>query len=133
MLRWLDKIRTAPAAIPEVNSTTDLEELLNREAVILFKHSTACPVSWTAHAHVTRFLKENTSIPVYLVPVIRERALSRKIAERVGVRHESPQVILVSRGVATYSASHGEITERLLAGMLAQMPVRSAGAIPLPA
>ncbi|MDE3195999.1 MAG: bacillithiol system redox-active protein YtxJ, partial [Acidobacteriota bacterium] len=86
----------------------------------LFKHSTACPVSWTAHAQVTRFLKHNASVPVYLVPVIRERVLSRAIADRTGVRHESPQVILIRKGVAADSASHGEITEGVLAGMLTQ-------------
>ena len=119
---WFDKLRAAPTAIPEINSKTDLDELFRQDAVILFKHSTACPVSWTAHAHVTRFLKSNASIPVFLIPVIKERALARNIAERVGVRHESPQVILLCKGVATEAASHGEITESLLAGMLAQCP-----------
>ena len=119
---WLEKGRSGVPAIPEINSGTDLEELLRRDAVILFKHSAACPVSWAAHAQVMRFLKTHHSAPLYMISVLRERATSRKIAERTGVRHESPQVILLRNGVATDSASHGEITESVLAGMLAQCP-----------
>ena len=117
---WLQRLRSAPAAIPEVTAQTDLDELLRHEAVILFKHSSACPVSWAAHAHVVRFLEGNQSVPLYLVHVLKERATSRKIADRTGVRHESPQIIFLRNGVAAESASHGAITESLLAGMLAQ-------------
>lgn len=117
MLGWL---RSGPPALPEVTGKTDLEELFGQEAVILFKHSSACPVSWAAHAHVLRFLKTHQSVPVYLVPVLRERAASRQIADRTGVRHESPQIIFLRNGVAAESASHGAITESLLSGMLAQ-------------
>jgi bacillithiol system protein YtxJ len=117
---WLERFRPTPLSIPEVTSNTDLEELLQHEAVILFKHSSACPVSWAAHAHVMRFVKAHQSVPVYLVHVLKERATSRSIADRTGVRHESPQIIFVRNGVAAESASHGAITESLLAGMLAQ-------------
>jgi len=120
MRGWLDKFRSAPPAIPEVTSSTDLEELLHHEAVILFKHSAACPVSWAAYAHVLRFFNSQQSVPLYLVPVLSQRAASRKIADHTGVRHESPQIIFLRNGVAAESASHGAITESLLAGMLAQ-------------
>ena len=117
---WREKLRSTPPAIPEVTGKTDLEELLSRETVFLFKHSAACPVSWAAHAHVVRFLREHQSVPLYLVSVLKERATSRRIADCTGVRHESPQIILLRKGVAAESASHGAITESLLASMLAQ-------------
>jgi bacillithiol system protein YtxJ len=50
--------------------------------------------------------------------VIKEREFSRQIAERVKVRHESPQILVMRRGVVSTSASHGEITESHLATML---------------
>jgi bacillithiol system protein YtxJ len=65
-----------------------------------------------------RFRARHQSFPVYLVPVIKERAASRAIAERTGVRHESPQIILMRHGAAAESASHGAITESRLASML---------------
>ena len=130
MFGWWGKSRgvVCADAIPEINAHTDLGFLFQQEAVMLFKHSTACPVSWAAHAQVMRFRAQHRSVPLYLVPVIKERAASRAIAERTGVRHESPQVILVRNGVVADSASHGAITENRLSGMLLQGTVnRSAG------
>jgi len=120
MFRWWGKTRGAVRAdaIPEINARTDLNALFQQEVVMLFKHSTACPVSWAAHAQVMRFRARHRSVPVYLVPVVKERETSRAIAERTGVRHESPQIILVRNGAAAESASHGAITEGRLASML---------------
>jgi bacillithiol system protein YtxJ len=120
MFGWWGKSRCAvrAEAIPEINAHTDLNSLLQQDAVLLFKHSAACPVSWAAHAQVMRFRARHQSFPVYLVPVIKERAMSRAIAERTGVRHESPQIILVRKGAVAESASHGAITETRLAGMI---------------
>lgn len=119
MFGWWGRARDAvrAEAIPEINAHTDLNSLFQQDAVLFFKHSTACPVSWAAHAQVMRFRASHRSFPVYLVPVIRERALSRAIAERTGVRHESPQVILVRNGTVAEAASHGAITESRLSGM----------------
>ncbi len=120
MFGWWGKTRGAirADAIPEINAQTDLNSLFQQDVVLFFKHSTACPVSWAAHAQVMRFRAKHSSFPVYLVPVIKERATSRAIAERTGVRHESPQIILLRRGAVAESASHGAITESRLAGMI---------------
>ena len=39
-----------------------------------------------------------------------ERPLSQLIAARTGVRHESPQIIILRNGAVVWSASHGDIT-----------------------
>lgn len=79
--------------------------------VLLFKHSTTCPISASAYRRVAAWLGEaGAAAPaVYLVKVIESRALSNEIAARLGVRHESPQVILVRGGQAVWHASHGGI------------------------
>ena len=48
-------------------------------------------------------------MPVFLIDVVGSRPLSRRIAERVGVRHASPQVIILLAGVAAWYASHFEV------------------------
>jgi bacillithiol system protein YtxJ len=111
---WKRKGSGADNAIPEIDRHTSLDSLLQRDVVMLFKHSAACPVSWAAHAHVSRFHARNPEVPVYLVPVIKQRAVSQQIAERIHVRHESPQIIVLRRGVVISVASHGAITERYL-------------------
>jgi bacillithiol system protein YtxJ len=82
---------------------------------LLFKHSTACPTSARAYRQVNKFLAAAPAAPVYLIDVIQQRDLSRQIAERFGVRHESPQTILVRNGVATWNASHLRVTAKALA------------------
>jgi len=42
------------------------------------------------------------------------RALSSAIAEATGVRHQSPQAILLRDGEAVWDTSHGRITEEAL-------------------
>jgi bacillithiol system protein YtxJ len=46
---------------------------------------------------------------VNLVEVQRDREISRQIEQRTGLRHESPQVILLRRGKAVWDASHFDI------------------------
>ena len=116
LLNWLRKSEgedPTPAKageIPQLGSRDNLDEVLEQDSVMIFKHSTACPVSWAAHLQVMKFRDEFPDFPLRMVPVIQERAMSNKIAERTGVRHESPQVLLVKRGEVAGTISHGSIT-----------------------
>jgi len=119
MFKWLRRESATEASpIDEIGSHTDLEPLLRRDPVVLFKHSAACPVSWAAHCQVTRFRRRRPDVPVYMVHVIKDRPVSQRIAELTGVPHASPQVIVLRNGEVTHSASHGEITENQLAQFL---------------
>lgn len=86
-----------------------LDQLLAASAeapVILFKHDPFCPISDYAH-------QELEAVPgeIALIDVARQHALSREIENRLGVTHESPQVIVVRGGKPVYHASHEEIRE----------------------
>jgi len=91
-----------------------LGEVRQAELAVIYKHSPICPVSWSAKREVKRFASQNSSAPVYEVNVVQDRALSRQLADDLGVRHESPQAILIQAGEAVYHASHHEITAQLL-------------------
>ena len=65
-----------------------------------------------------RFQQEHPEIPVYLIDVIGQRPLSREIAVRLGVQHESPQTILIRGGAVRWHASHYEVTAEALAAQL---------------
>ncbi len=91
-----------------INDKEILGELLARsdsEPVALFKHSTTCPISASAYREMEDFPGE-----VALVEVQRARDLSHEIGERTGVKHESPQVIILRHGRAVWHASHWNIT-----------------------
>lgn len=91
-----------------VSGVEILDTLLERsqsKAVILFNHDPYCPISARAYGQM-----EQLDEDVVLIDVSRERSLTREIQGRTGVRHESPQVIVLRDGRPTWSASHFQIT-----------------------
>ena len=91
-----------------ITDTTAFEKLIERSkqrAVVIFKHSLTCPISASAYDQMTRFEGE-----VVLVEVQRAPELSGEMENRLGVRHESPQVIVLRGGQVVWDASHFKIT-----------------------
>lgn len=74
---------------------------------ILFLHDPWCPISDRANDQM-----ERVDHPIFVVDVSSQRDLSRLIAERTQVRHESPQIFVVTDGVVKWHASHGRITRQ---------------------
>lgn len=89
--------------------------------LLLFKHSTRCPVSARAYREVTRYLEgtPNDQVDYVLVHVIQDRPVSNEVEASLGVTHQSPQVILVRDGKAVWHTSHSSITSRSLQDILA--------------
>ena len=83
-------------------------DVSHERPVFVFKHSTACPISGAAHSRVVEYDAQNAGNgpDIYLVKVIESRPVSNAIAEVLGVRHQSPQIILVKNRAAVWSASH---------------------------
>ena len=77
--------------------------------VLLFLHDDFCPISGAAHAEMCE-LPDPDKGATLLVDVHCDRAISRAIEARTGVRHESPQVIVLRHGRAVWDASHFDIT-----------------------
>ena len=87
----------------------DVDEALGRETAILFKHSTRCPISAAARGEVERFLERCPDAPVYTVEVNDDAETSRYLAERTGIEHQSPQVIVARGGRAAWHANHFDV------------------------
>ncbi len=62
-----------------------------------------------------RFVRDHPHVPVFLVDVLGSRPLSQALAAQLGVRHESPQVILLHAGAAAWHASHSAVTADAIA------------------
>lgn len=80
---------------------------------LLFKHSTQCPISSEAHKEMQKF-ETITNLPIYIVHVIEDRALSNHIENVLGLRHESPQAILIENKKVLWHDSHRKIKKELL-------------------
>ena len=100
----------------ELTKLSDLDELdgwmerSRREPVWVFKHSLTCPISDPAFAEFRAFAAGGASESGYaLIEVQTARELSTELARRTGVRHESPQAMLLRDGEAVWHASHWHI------------------------
>jgi bacillithiol system protein YtxJ len=91
--------------VTETKSLDDLADRSKDRPVVIFKHSLTCPISAAAYDQMAEFEGE-----VALVEVQRARELSGEIESRLGVAHESPQVIVLRNGQAAWNASHFKIT-----------------------
>ncbi len=105
-----------------VKPLTNLQELdacMSESAVrpvLIFKHSTACPISTTAYRHVAKYAQSasETDPEVYLVKVIEDRSVSNQIADELAIQHKSPQLILVKDRAIAWSSSHYGINEQAI-------------------
>lgn len=114
------------AGVKELKDVKDWKRILESSAdkpVMLLKHSTRCPVSAEAY---DQFLKHTSkeaspSVDYALVLVVEDRPVSNAISEDLGVRHESPQAILIRNGQAVWNDSHWRITAEVLKDRIGAM------------
>ena len=91
-----------------ITDTKSYEDLITRSKerpVVIFKHSLTCSISAAAYDQMERFDGE-----VALIEVQQAQELSKEIENRLGVAHESPQVIVLRNGQVVWDASHFSIT-----------------------
>ncbi len=96
------------ARFNEIHDTKTLDALIeksNEQPVVIFKHSTTCPISMGVYHEIS-----NADADINLIVVQNSRNLSNAIAEQTGIRHESPQAFVFKNGKAVYHASHYDIT-----------------------
>ena len=102
----------------DLETDNDWQRILGEDLVVIFKHSPICALSTRALPHIRRFEEQCPEVPVYRVDVIRQRKLAGRIAEDLGVRHESPQVIVLIAGEPSWHASHRKVTTESLAAAM---------------
>lgn len=107
------------------------EQLLQRSATVpqvIFKHSTRCSTSSMVLSRLERS-DAPLSVDFHFLNLITYRSVSNRIAERLKVYHESPQLLLIKNGECIYAESHMGITMAELEKQLSknQTPFQSAG------
>jgi len=107
----------------------ELDHLLSQSGtrpLLLFKHSHSCGISAEALDELVDLLEstspeaKTSDSPVYaMVTVQTHRDVSNAVATRLGVRHETPQALLVRDGQVVWAASHFRVTADAVAAALA--------------
>ena len=98
----------------------ELDHLLSESAtgpVLLFKHSYTCGISaealdeLLAHLADAAARKSDAAALRYAVVTVQtDRDVSNAVTSKLGVRHETPQALLVRDGRVVWSASHFRVT-----------------------
>jgi bacillithiol system protein YtxJ len=132
LLSWLSGVLRGAGSqsledigVRELTKQDELAEVYQAAAngrVFVFKHSTTCPISASAHRRVADYLadKGEQGSTWFLVKVIESRPLSNAIAETYGVRHQSPQLLMIEGDTAVWDASHGAITAGAIEAAIAE-------------
>jgi bacillithiol system protein YtxJ len=102
-------------------TTIDQVDALLREStqqpVVVFKHSLTCGTSAQALDELAEHLEGADGLHAHyaLVTVQTHREVSTAISTRLGIRHETPQALLVMDGRVVWSASHFRVTADAIA------------------
>ena len=98
-----------------ISSESDVDQLVDlshSHPVVIFKHSTRCSISSMIKGRMEREApdpKEAKDFKAYYLDLIQFRSVSNWIAQKFGVEHESPQVIVLQNSKVVYQASHTSI------------------------
>ena len=95
----------------------ELDELLTDTGdrpVVLFKHSYSCGISAEALDELVDYLNSDgaDAARYALVTVQTHRDVSNAVATRFGIRHETPQALIIRDGRVVWSASHFRVTRQ---------------------
>lgn len=85
---------------------------------IIFKHSRRCSISWWACKELYQAIEELAIDNIYLLDVLTTIDLKYYVAEKMQIKHESPQVIIFQQGKAIAHASHRSISKGRFAQVL---------------
>jgi bacillithiol system protein YtxJ len=108
----MESLRT-PHAFAPLDTLEQFDALLAESAqrpVAIFKHSPACGTSYQAYDELEAFLQDAADADVFLIDVLVNRQLSRTIAARFHIRHESPQALIIRNGEVRWHGSHYQVT-----------------------
>ena len=98
-------------ALTSFQQLEDLKKESEEKAVLIFKHSTRCSTSRMSLDRLERNWnnQEMANVTPYFLDLISYREISNLISAQFNVHHESPQVLVISKGKSVLDLSHFEI------------------------
>ncbi|MUP46284.1 bacillithiol system redox-active protein YtxJ [Gramella sp. BOM4] len=89
-----------------------IEKISEDKSVAILKHSTRCGISRMVLKMFESDYNLDASSPIelYYLDLIAYREISNEIAERFGVKHESPQLIVIKNREVVHHSSHQAIS-----------------------
>ena len=105
----------APRKIETIGMLNDLLAISASRPVWILKHSLICPLSSEGLREFERFAGDSPEETVFgVIEVQNARGASDELARRVGIRHETPQALLIVDGEVEWHGSHWTISAATL-------------------
>lgn len=94
--------------LTQLSQIEDIKELSEDIPVMIFKHSTRCSLSGMSLDRLLRNWKEedHKNVLPYHLDIIENRELSNQISKEFGIPHQSPQILVIKKGISVYDNSH---------------------------
>lgn len=91
-----------------IEQLSEIDEISKTQPVLIFKHSTRCSVSAASLNRLERKWDSEKagSLVMYFLDLIAYREISNELVRKFGVKHESPQVLMIKEGECIYHNSH---------------------------
>jgi len=88
----------------------DIEVRSNNKVQVIFKYSSRCGINRIVMKEFEKaYESSEQDFDFYFLDILSFRSVSKTIATRFEVIHESPQVLVIKKGVVVVHASHSEI------------------------
>lgn len=98
--------------LDDIQQLDFIEEKSKTKLQLIFKHSTRCGISrMVMRQFEAQYPFSSDDVDLYYLDLLTYRDISNTIAQRFGVFHESPQLLVVKNGVVVTAASHGSIND----------------------
>ena len=78
---------------------------------VVYKHSSTCGISRMVLNMFSEGYNTDLDIDLYFLTIQNHREVSNTIEEKFGVKHESPQLLVIKNGEVVFHTSHGAIAD----------------------
>lgn len=114
--------------LDNISQVGEIVQASAKKPQLIFKHSTRCSISAAAKHRLESNLQSlQAKMDVHFLDLLAHRDISSIVADRFGVRHESPQVLLIDHGQATLHLSHYDIEPAKIIQATASQEQRKGG------
>lgn len=96
--------------LSEKDQVEEIVAASEKKPQLVYKHSHRCSICFLAKEQIEQVADEiDEKVEMNFVNVVRCRPVSNELTNQTGVRHESPQVLLINKGEVVWHASHHAI------------------------
>ncbi|MCI2228465.1 bacillithiol system redox-active protein YtxJ [Polaribacter sp. MSW13] len=98
--------------LTSIEQLDEIKELSKSTSILIFKHSTRCGISsMVIKRFEALFKEEHQNLKVYYLDLLNYRTISDEIGYSFQVMHQSPQLLVIKKGVSVYQTSHYDILQ----------------------